>query len=197
MITLYSGSGSGEIQVLGPHFSDDDWAKTRQLVIRLLEGRKQLAGPRLLEKLPWTLCDGTNYFGDEFCVLYARLPIERYVEAAELEKNKAAREAAAIVVKAFGELDIFVRFVAFEPAKDSGPLPVAAPELQHTEATVSRALNDAERLLQTNGAVSAMDRMHTVIHGYLRKSVKGKASMYPMTSVPPDCGSVCGRGIPL
>ncbi len=32
---------------------------------------------------------------------------------------------------------------------------------------VERALKDADQLLQTNGAVSALDRVHTALHGYL------------------------------
>ncbi|ARZ73033.1 hypothetical protein CCR98_02180 [Stenotrophomonas sp. WZN-1] len=32
---------------------------------------------------------------------------------------------------------------------------------------VERALRDADQLLQTNGAVSALDRVHTALHGYL------------------------------
>jgi hypothetical protein len=33
---------------------------------------------------------------------------------------------------------------------------------------VLRALDDAETLLQTSGPISAVDRMHTAVHGYLR-----------------------------
>ncbi|WAK02797.1 abortive infection family protein [Methylobacter sp. YRD-M1] len=33
---------------------------------------------------------------------------------------------------------------------------------------VRRALADSEKLLQSNGAVSAVDRLHTALHGYLR-----------------------------
>jgi hypothetical protein len=37
-----------------------------------------------------------------------------------------------------------------------------------TSAVVERAIADAERLLNTEGATSAVDRLHTVLHGYLR-----------------------------
>jgi len=37
-----------------------------------------------------------------------------------------------------------------------------------TSAVVERAIADAERLLETEGATSAVDRLHTVLHGYLR-----------------------------
>jgi len=168
MIRLHTGSGSWEIKLLGHHFPESEWLKARDNVRRLLKARKR-PGAILLEKFPWELRDGTNFFGDEFTVLYARLSIERYVEAAELEQDKAAREAATSIAKTFEELGTFVRFVAFEPDVDGSPDVVATPELTITAAVVSRALNDAERLLQTNGAVSAVDRVHTALHGYLRQ----------------------------
>lgn len=36
-----------------------------------------------------------------------------------------------------------------------------------TSEVVTRAINDAERLLQTEGATSGVDRLHTAMHGYL------------------------------
>ena len=48
------------------------------------------------------------------------------------------------------------------------PAQVPAPELGITSETVERALEDAEQLLATGrGASSAIDRVHTALHGYL------------------------------
>lgn len=38
-----------------------------------------------------------------------------------------------------------------------------------TSAVVNQAIIDAENLLKTSGAVSAVDRVHTALHGYLRE----------------------------
>jgi hypothetical protein len=46
--------------------------------------------------------------------------------------------------------------------------PVASPEPKITSAIVERAINDVETLIQTSGAVSGVDRIHTALHGYLR-----------------------------
>lgn len=46
------------------------------------------------------------------------------------------------------------------------PAPIQSP-LSASEV-VRRALADSEKLLQSNGAVSAVDRLHTALHGYLR-----------------------------
>ncbi len=39
-----------------------------------------------------------------------------------------------------------------------------------TSDVVERAINDAETLIRTRGATSGVDRLHTALHGYLRKT---------------------------
>lgn len=46
--------------------------------------------------------------------------------------------------------------------------PVPVPELKITSSTVNQAIADARTLLSTQGATSALDRVHTVLHGYLK-----------------------------
>lgn len=45
---------------------------------------------------------------------------------------------------------------------------VQSPELRITSEVVQRAIADAEVLLQTGGPTSAVDRVHTALHGYLK-----------------------------
>ena len=45
---------------------------------------------------------------------------------------------------------------------------VSTPTLRITSEVVERALNDAATLIRSNGAVSGLDRLHTVFHGYLK-----------------------------
>jgi len=49
-----------------------------------------------------------------------------------------------------------------------GMCPVRSRKPAITSAVVERAIDDAERLLEKTGATSAVDRLHTVLHGYLR-----------------------------
>jgi hypothetical protein len=49
-----------------------------------------------------------------------------------------------------------------------GACPVGSVIPVITSAVVERAIADAERLLDTEGATSAVDRLHTALHGYLR-----------------------------
>jgi hypothetical protein len=46
---------------------------------------------------------------------------------------------------------------------------VTVPELKITGSTINQAINDARTLLETQGATSAVDRVHTVLHGYLKQ----------------------------
>jgi hypothetical protein len=44
---------------------------------------------------------------------------------------------------------------------------------QNATETVRRALADAEHLIQKNGATSAVDRVHTALHGYQLARLSG------------------------
>lgn len=48
-----------------------------------------------------------------------------------------------------------------------GTSPVSSPVPHGNSAVVERALQDAEYLIGKSGATSAIDRMHTALHGYL------------------------------
>src|SRR5439155_5167856 len=45
---------------------------------------------------------------------------------------------------------------------------VESPSLATTSEVVERALADAQTMIETTGATSGVDRIHTVLHGYLR-----------------------------
>ena len=61
-----------------------------------------------------------------------------------------------------------------------GHVRAVAPSLSASEV-VRRALTDADQLIETNGAQSAVDRLHTAMHGYL-KAECAAASI----AIPPD-----------
>ena len=60
---------------------------------------------------------------------------------------------------------------------ESEPLIVGATP-QITSEVVLRALTDAENLIQTSGPTSAVDRVHTVLHGYLQAVCDGEGIVY-------------------
>jgi len=48
-----------------------------------------------------------------------------------------------------------------------GETAIPTPDLETASEVLRRALGDAETLIQQSGAVSAVDRIHTALHGYL------------------------------
>ena len=53
-------------------------------------------------------------------------------------------------------------------ARLDGVSPVPTPSTSYTSAIVERTLADAESLIESNGATSGVDRIHTAMHGYMR-----------------------------
>lgn len=49
-----------------------------------------------------------------------------------------------------------------------GAAPVPSKKPKITSASVERAIDDAEQLIQKTGVTRAVDRVHTMLHGYLR-----------------------------
>jgi hypothetical protein len=60
---------------------------------------------------------------------------------------------------------------------ECGPL-IAEATLQITSEVVLRAIADAENLIQTSGPASAVDRVHTALHGYLIAACDGASVGY-------------------
>lgn len=71
-----------------------------------------------------------------------------------------------------------------QPAKlidlgyQSGRVPAVQPTVSASEV-VRRALADADHLLATSGAPSAIDRLHTAMHGYLKSVCQDNAITLP------------------
>jgi hypothetical protein len=67
---------------------------------------------------------------------------------------------------------------------DDAPHAVANPNPAFTTDVVERALIDAEQLLSSSGPISAVDRVHTALHGYLREiCLRLNATTQPVSSL--------------
>ena len=169
MKTFVTGSGAQDFSLLSP---TEDWPAIRPNVIRLLKARGYDAAIDAIEKYPWQTHDATNFFGDEFVVLHASLSMEAYVEIIEKDEDRQLSTALKIVSHAIQELGHYVRFIAVSPIQDSMPEMVSEPELKVASTTVEQALADAKNLLTSSGPASAVDRVHTAIHGYIRSILR-------------------------
>jgi hypothetical protein len=132
-----------------------------------------------LDLYPFELRDGTNYFGDEFSVLYAKVPLEQYAELGETQSNAENFKALRTLAETFTELGLYVRFIAVELDTNERVIPVTAPSPRVTSESVDRALLDAEQLIRSRGAASAVDRVHTALHGYLRAMLERRGIEIP------------------
>jgi hypothetical protein len=56
---------------------------------------------------------------------------------------------------------------------------VETPKIAETSEVVLEALKDAEVLLKTRGPKSAVDRVHTALHGYLKKLCMDRGTVLP------------------
>jgi hypothetical protein len=169
MLSLYHGSGAADFELVGPWHRSRDWERLRNLSIRMLVGKGHLPAAQRLREQPFTLFEATNHFGDEFLVLAYSAPMDTYLRIGESLEDFQVRHDYKAIAEAVSEVcSEYVRFVAVDLETSEGPEPVTSPVLEITSDVVERALQDAERLIATQGATSGVDRLHTAFHGYLR-----------------------------
>lgn len=165
MIVLH-GSGAGITEIFGAALPDEEWETLRRNAGRLLAARGNAKAASILQKLPFELRGGTNYFQDEFSVLYSVLPLDQYIRAEEIKASSAGLFRA--IADTISEIGPYTRFVAAELEAVNEPVPVPPPSPQITSEAVEAALSDAEHLIRASSPASALDRVHTALHGYLR-----------------------------
>lgn len=168
MIVLYHGSGTEDFVILDPALTDEQWARVRAAASRLLRARGLVRAAEILDTEPFQVSNGTNGFQDEFCVLHRSLVVEEYAEMEASGSLNKDRDAYRAIAHALAEVGPYIRFVAIVPDFEAGSPLVPSPKPSTTSSTVERALRDAQQLLQSSGAASAVDRVHTAIHGYLK-----------------------------
>ena len=171
MIILYHAGGAKDFQLLDSQITTYEWRNLKNSTCRLLRARKYNKAAKILETSTFKLFEGTNVFGDDFYVLYDSVPIEKYVEMEEQiqqVQNIIDEPTYSQIAEAMSELGPFIRFIAIGINTDSEIQPVDPPTLRTNSEIVVRALSDAQNLLNTSGAISAIDRVHTAIHGYIK-----------------------------
>jgi hypothetical protein len=167
MIRLYEGSGSSEFSVLDPVLDDQRWWKLKLLAVDFLrkKGHEKAAG--ILETQNFNLYEGSNGFGDDFRVLFGKVNLDEYITLGNDTQDYAGKAPYSEIAYAVTELGFFIRFIAVEIDHNSSPQPVATPKPKITSSVVEAALNDAQQMVSQNRPVSAVDRAHTALHGYL------------------------------
>ena len=179
MIRLYQGTGSGEITYVS-QVEDSAWDKFKSLAIRALRAEGKIAAAETLEKYPFVMNEGTNFFGDEFHYLLATFKVESYVRIAEEESIPGKSFVYKEIARAINEVGpYYVRFIVMDLDRDEEPIRlVERPILQTTKDNIREALADADELLRSRPASSAIDRLHTAFHGYLQEQCLSHNILY-------------------
>lgn len=174
MFTVYSGGGAQDYRILDEStFAEDHWNTLRRGAEKLLDARGDWEAAELLRALPFVLYEGENFFGDDFAVLLARLPIETYVEYVDRYSNQTDRQNFKQMAAALNEIcPAHVRFIGFDTLLEDGLPSVPEPPLRVSNRTVEEALAGARQLISARGSTSGVDRVHTALHGYLHQICK-------------------------
>ena len=131
-------------------FTDGDW---KEVAYSIDEPNTINSHPRLLRSLNW---GDPDYDGCVFDVLERLLPQDPDNSRAFLNNDK---------IKDWIKNNDSTSYQ--EWYDDSDFIPSFVPETISARQVVETALTDAEILLQNSGPVSAVDRTHTALHGYL------------------------------
>ena len=109
---------------------------------------------------PWDYSQGTMH--EAFIAVLEKSPpdVQAKIVRGVVEKYPAGRSELR-TVKLHDQLG-----AAADRLERDGGVPVSGPAM--TSETVRRALDDAEALLGKGGPTSAVDRVHTALHGHLR-----------------------------
>lgn len=168
MIVLYEGSGASGFELGDQVLQSADWSKLRQSVCGLLRRRGDGYAADLLESFSFEVFAGTNTFGDEFQVLHTSAPMDRYIDLANRKDAFDIKTGFKKIAETIYEVGPYIRFIAVSLLNEATMPVVAQPTLRTISEVVRAALDDAEHLVQSRGALNGLDRVHTALHGYLR-----------------------------
>lgn len=172
MIYLYSGSGAGGFElneISLPSAELSDLLKNTKVLLQANYGKRVC---KLLDKFSFEVFTGSNYFNDEFYVLYAKVSIQEYAKLKKTSFDQKYRSEFTKIAHTITELGPFIRHIAIDYTMETDTPLLKQPSLEITSSIVQQALEDAKNLIQTSGATSAVDRAHTAFHGYLQAICK-------------------------
>jgi len=180
MITLYHTGGATDFEIVSEPLTQDEWQTLKNKVLALLKARGQDKASELLSSTNFELYEAINYFQDEFEILFYKVPVDLYVEI----ENDVFRDNSLYsqIAKAFSDIGKFIRIIAVDIADSTEIANVESETPEITSNIINRALADAQVLITHSDAVSAVDRIHTAIHGYFHIICQNSNIEYPEDS---------------
>jgi hypothetical protein len=110
MIILFKIGGSDDFQLLSQTHEQAAFRKLLYNAKSLLNLRGFISAAKILSSIDFSLSDATNNFGDEFCVLHAEVPLDKY-ELIREQYSSTNTEDFVQIAKIFTELGIFLSYI--------------------------------------------------------------------------------------
>jgi hypothetical protein len=169
-LVLYSRGGTLNASFrLVSRISDEEWAEAKQKAIQYFREHESsiLVAPEQILDF-FQLWRGANYFNTDVRLLYREVKLGTFKHFEAQHDNPVYRMTYFYVAEALRQSGLQIEFIAvsLDPADEISC--VSAPNLSIRSEALNRALSDAEKLVETNGAASGVDRAHTLFHGYLQ-----------------------------
>jgi len=171
-LLLYSRGGNIATDFkLVSQVPSEDWEDARKQALQYVRKHESpfvVTPEKILQYRGFDLWRGSNTFEKEIRLLHANANLTAYTEFEIQGKNPAYKMTYMLVAEALEKSGLEIEFIvaALDPADEISN--VSAPNLSVRSEALNRALNDAEKLIETNGAVSGLDRAHTLFQAYLQ-----------------------------
>ncbi len=112
MITLYHGSGAGDVEVHGDALDEQEHESLMLNARQILRARGEDLAVEYLDRAAFRVVEGTNHFNDEFQVLVAHVPLQEYEEFRILSSQPEAQRAFREIAEVLTEIGPYIRFIA-------------------------------------------------------------------------------------
>ena len=116
MIQLYQAGGAGDFTIVEDGLTHDQCRVLFENAVRLLSVRSQLRAAEVLRSVAFRVVEATNHFNDEFSMLHAVVPLDKYERLRRRQEDKAERQAFGEIAEVLSELGTNIRFIAIELA---------------------------------------------------------------------------------
>jgi hypothetical protein len=114
LITLYHGSGAQDFDILDDAFDDRQHEVLMLNARQLLRARGETLAAHYLERIPFRVVEGTNFFNDNFHLLIAWLPLTEYEEFRNTANQSHIRSAFRQIAEVLTEIGPYIRFIAID-----------------------------------------------------------------------------------
>ena len=125
---------------------------------RILKARGYPSASHLLRRMPFEVLDATNDFNDDFCVLFALLPLDAYEEMRGLAADEEGKFAFGKIAEVITEIGPYIRFVACELAKEQ---PDLKWQHHHEKSFANRRIADKKLPVAVRAVVNEFLAAHT------------------------------------